>query len=189
MTTEREYVRNVSIFTTIVLLILAGVLAALLNWRTNTEIAQSKAEAQQLNEKLTADVGVLTEQLRKNKLQPVLSDGKPAPTSTARPVLLIPGTPGKDGRNGLNGKDGVGTPGRDGRNGLNGRDSTVPGPMSTITPSPGAKGDKGDKGDPGTDGKDASPAPTPEPCDWEDDPFHPGKQVCTRPSPTPAPAP
>lgn len=93
-------------------------------------------------------------------------------------IVLIPGPAGRNGLNGRDGKDGVGLPGRDGRNGLNGRDSLAPGPMSTVTPSPGAQGEKGAKGDPGP----ACPV-------WQDHPSDPRYEICTRPKPSPTPTP
>lgn len=159
--------------------VLAGVIAGLLSLRSQVDEQTHRAES--LTASLTRSqqaVAALSRQVQGLGATPVTA---PAVSVSAGPLVLIPGPAGRDGRNGLNGQNGIGVPGRDGRPG---RDSLVPGPMSTLTPSPGAQGEKGDKGDPGADATQA-----PDPCTWQPDQTHPGFEVCTRPSATPSPTP
>lgn len=187
--------KRVSLYVAIVQVVLAlGVVVAILVLNSKiTELSKNRAA-------LATAVVQLRNQVEKTGETPVV----PAPEQIvgaggpAGPQGL-PGPAGRDGRDGEPGPIGPsGTAGRDGLPGTNGTNGTngIDG-QNGVDGSPGPEGSPGAEGSPGPAGADGAPGPQgpqgpqgppgPDQCEWREDKFNPGTQVCTRPSPTPAP--
>lgn len=166
--------------------LIAWIIATVLVVRSDLTDEQNRADALNTNLDRSQDaVDALAQQVKGLGATPVATPSLvPVPGPAGPAGLSITGPRGLTGPAGAPGKDST-IPGPAGSPGARGADSTVPGPAG----SPGAKGDPGaDSTVPGPAGSPGAQGnPGPDQCEWQDDKFHPGYQVCTRPSPTPAP--
>jgi hypothetical protein len=171
--------------------LVAWIIATVLVVRSDITREHDRADALKTNlDRSQSAVNALSKQVEGLGATPVATPslvpipGPPGPAGISiigpRGYTGPPGETGPMGRRGIQGP--AGPPGASGAPGAKGE--------TGATGPAGPEGSPGPAGSPGADGKDGATGPQgpagPDDCTWQDDKFHPGYQVCTRPSPTPS---